>query len=424
MKQDNLTLPRGVSDKLHGAAKQIKAIELLVLQVTERWGYQLVMPAPLEFEDTLVLGMGSELLGKAFRLDDWESGRMMAMPPDMTPQIARISATRLAGKPYPHRLCYSGTVLRHSERESGRQREVVQAGAELIGGVSARADAEVIAMVFELADQFGIRDFTINMSHVGICRGFLDGLPVDAQQKQAVRDAITRKDVTTVAALLKKCLVSEEIVMQARALTRLFGDFSVLEQATQIGWNESSQQALEELKAVMEAVTLHGGDRKKNITFDLGETRGLDYHTGVTFEGFSTHAGDALFSGGRYDTLMQKYGVSQPATGFTCNVTAVAAAIGLQQGLPDSGHDILFLHYGEEVLPIVEDLRRKGLSVLVSTEEISLTEGMVYASAHAIRYLVVKQKLIYSLVVLDTGRDHRLGEALDSQQILSLINVT
>jgi ATP phosphoribosyltransferase regulatory subunit len=63
------------------------------------------------------------------------------------------------------------------------------------------------------------------------------------------------------------------------------------------------------------------------VTIDLGELRGLDYYTGVTFEGFVAGLGEEVCGGGRYDNLTAKYGCAAPATGFAFNLLALLTAL-------------------------------------------------------------------------------------------------
>ncbi|MEZ4484381.1 MAG: ATP phosphoribosyltransferase regulatory subunit [Syntrophotaleaceae bacterium] len=65
---------------------------------------------------------------KTFRFDDRQGGKLVAFSPDITPQVARIVATRMQQAPLPQRLCYSGRVLRHAEQQAGKDREIFQAG--------------------------------------------------------------------------------------------------------------------------------------------------------------------------------------------------------------------------------------------------------------------------------------------------------
>ena len=106
-------------------------------------GYERVKPPLVEFEENLLSGAGAAMAQDTFRLMDPISQRMIGLRADMTPQVARIAATRLANAPRPLRLCYAGQVLRVKGSELRPERQVGQVGAELIGADAAAADVEV-----------------------------------------------------------------------------------------------------------------------------------------------------------------------------------------------------------------------------------------------------------------------------------------
>ena len=86
-----------------------------------------------------------------------------------------------------------------------------------------------------------------------------------------------------------------------------------------------SIKALEYLRSVVDIVAKHG--LKDRVTIDLGEVRGFDYYTGIIFEGFASGVGKPILSGGRYDTLLARYGYSAAATGFAFDVENIIAAL-------------------------------------------------------------------------------------------------
>lgn len=110
-------LPSGFIDLLqHEAEAEAQGIES-VMEVFTAHGYERVRPPLLEFETSLLHGAGQALEEQTFRLMDPESRRMMALRPDMTTQIARIAATRLATTrarcvcPMPARAFWSGHLV-------------------------------------------------------------------------------------------------------------------------------------------------------------------------------------------------------------------------------------------------------------------------------------------------------------------------
>jgi ATP phosphoribosyltransferase regulatory subunit len=307
-----------VSDFLPEAAAKIRFIESRLLRVFELWGFQRIITPKLEYEDVLALGMGDALKGRTYRFDDRQSGRLLAFPPDITPQIARIVATRLAGLPLPHRIAYSGQVLRQTEIQTGQSREIFQTGVELIGLDSPEADAEMIAMVIEAMQGLGLEDFKIDLGQVEFCQGVMQASGMDTVSLAQLREAVSRKDTTAVAAVLAVSEVSPASAREIKSLPRLFGGREILDEAGNIVENQRSLAALGNLRRVLEILDIHGVS--DFLTFDLGETRGLDYHTGITFEGFVNGVGESVCSGGRYDSLTKRYGFDTPATGFTFNI--------------------------------------------------------------------------------------------------------
>ena len=102
----------------------------------------------MEFEQTLLAeGPGAALAEQTFRLLDPISRRMMALRSDMTAQIARIAGTRLASYPRPLRLAYGGEVMQVVPDVLNPERQMMQAGAEIIG----RDDKQAAAKLFCLA---------------------------------------------------------------------------------------------------------------------------------------------------------------------------------------------------------------------------------------------------------------------------------
>lgn len=403
--QPDTSLPRGVADYLPGRAAALSMLEQRVLQVADVWGFQRIITPPLEFEDVLASGLGEGLRARSFRFDDWQSGRMLAIPPDITPQIARIVATRLKGWPLPHRISYAGRVLRHSELQSGRGREIMQAGVELIGLESPEADAEMVAMAVEVMQSVGLSDFKVDLGQAAFCRGVFEASNLSGEALRMLREAVARKDTAQVADVVQGYPVSEQSRKEIMALTRLFGGKDVLREAGQVTANKLSRQALENLGQVIDILDMHG--ISDQITIDLGETRGLDYHTGLTFEGFMPGIGDALFSGGRYDDLTARFGYPAPATGFTFNLFSLLQALEATKAMQDPLRDILLFNAREdrqEVLELARLLRKKGYSVARDIIRRDLGASIDYASQSGIRWIVVLRDDTTLLLVNSTNR--------------------
>ena len=112
----------------------------------ERRGFARVITPAFEYEDVLALGLGDAARAATVRFVEPSSGQVVALRPDITPQIARLIATRFRDEPGPVRLCYEGTVVRLERGGARASGSSSQAGVELAGVPGPDGDAEVIAL--------------------------------------------------------------------------------------------------------------------------------------------------------------------------------------------------------------------------------------------------------------------------------------
>ena len=81
-------------------------------------------------------------------------------------------------------------------------------------------------------------------------------------------------------------------------------------------------RAIDNLASVYELVKAYGlGER---VGVDLGITKDLDYYSGLLIEGYTPQLGFTLGSGGRYDSLVGRFGQEFAATGFAFGVESDA----------------------------------------------------------------------------------------------------
>lgn len=389
--RSDISLPFGVNDFLPETAAKIDFIEGKIRRVFELWGFRRVVSPMLEYEDVLALGLGDGLKGKTYRFDDRQTGRLLAFPPDITPQIARIVATRLNGSPLPHRISYSGRVLRQTEMQSGRSREIFQSGVELIGLDSPEADAEMVAMAVEALQGLGFSDFKVDLGQVEFSRGIVAASGLAGQALGELLEALARKDASAVSRITSCNPLSQESRREISALPRLFGGRETLDAAAAVVANSRSRAALENLRQVLEILDIHGV--AQHLTIDLGETRGMDYHTGITFEGFVTGLGGPVCSGGRYDSLAGRYGFDTPATGFTFDVLSLLQALEHRPELEASTtRDFLLFNRNadrREVLEIARLLRSRGCTTARDIITRDLDSSLAYARRMNIRCTLI-----------------------------------
>lgn len=385
------SIPKGVTDFLPEQAEGIGFIEGKIIRTFELWGFRKIITPMLEFEDLLAAGMDESLREKSFRFEDRQSHRLLAIPPDITPQIARIESMRMRSYPLPHRLYYNGRVLRHVESQSGRSREIYQTGVELIGLDSPEADAEMIAMSVEAMREIGFEGVKIDLGQVDFYRGIMASAALDDSSATQIQGAIARKDVSSVRSTLELLNVTDEVKSEIVALSRMFGGIEVLDKASGIVRNDRSKRALDNLAEVIDILAIHG--IKDELTIDLGEIRGLAYHTGLTFEGFVPGLGEPVCGGGRYDSLMGRYGRSCPATGFAFNVLNLLQVFE-KRSSRDSGSAPSFLIFNMKedkcaALELASALRHQGFPVARDIIRRQITQSLEYSKFMGIQFAVI-----------------------------------
>jgi ATP phosphoribosyltransferase regulatory subunit len=350
-----ISLPSGVRDFLPAAAARRRRLADLAIATFEAWGYDRIITPVFEHADVLARGLGDDADRAAIRFVEPGSGEVVALRPDITPQIARVVATRLADVEPPIRLCYEGSVTRRVAERG--QREILQAGIELVGAPAPAGDAEVLAVAAAALAAAGVREPRLDVGHVAPARHVLAAAP--AERRAAVLAALARKDRAGVAAAAR----GTPVAALADALVGLWGPAqATLDRARALPWPDDVRAALGELADVLAALAELAPDAPP-VSLDLGDVRGNAYYTGVHFAGYAAGAPDAVLRGGRYDELIARYGRSARATGFAIDLELVAQSHGddappLPRGLALAG---------ARAAALARTLRAAGTRAVVAT---------------------------------------------------------
>src|SRR5690242_8021435 len=192
-------LPAGLRDLLPPEAETEAASVEALMEVFAAHGYQRVKPPLLEFEDSLLAGSGTAVAEQTFRLMDPESQRMMGLRADTTPQVARIATTRLAQAPRPLRLSYAEPCLRVRGSQLAPDRQIAQAGIELIGCDNPAADAEIVLVGAEALAAVGITRTSFDLTLPTLVPLLLDDAGMAGSTRAAIAKALDRKDSAAVA---------------------------------------------------------------------------------------------------------------------------------------------------------------------------------------------------------------------------------
>src|SRR5262249_27752981 len=146
-----------------------------------------------EYAETIERGLGTLDPREIVRFVEPETGEVVALRPDVTPQIARLVATRLSSRPGPYRLAYDASVLRRRAGSRARtHRQIRQIGVELIGVDGPEGDLELLQLAATSLQSMGLGAFSIDVGHAEIVRSLL--VRASPSEAAAIADALGSKD--------------------------------------------------------------------------------------------------------------------------------------------------------------------------------------------------------------------------------------
>ncbi|MCH2109497.1 MAG: ATP phosphoribosyltransferase regulatory subunit [Polyangiaceae bacterium] len=317
-------LPAGMRDLLPEQAEVQHALLAQVLESYSRYGYQRVTLPAFEYAEVLEQGLGAIDPNSIVRFVEPETGEVVALRPDMTPQVARLVATRLADAPSPQRLCYRGSVVRRRHERARHDQQTLQVGIELVGDERYQADLEVILATIEAVQASGLEKFVLDLGHGALAPSLLSG--VEEETRSALIESLSLKDKAELAKRGKAAGVESSVLAALLGLIDLQGGGEVFEQAAKLLNGFDAARYLEELRTLHQALLEHGV--KCDIVVDLAETKAVAYYTGPVFQILAEGPGQAVASGGRYDGLYGRFGAERPACGAGIQVDHLAWALG------------------------------------------------------------------------------------------------
>jgi ATP phosphoribosyltransferase regulatory subunit len=196
-------------------------------------------------------------------------------------------------------------------------------GLEHLGGEARAADVEVLAVAAECLDRLGASGWVIALGHVGVFGGLVAAAGTDPEQTEMLRSRVEAKDVSGVRDILAGARTPPAVAEALVRLSSFAGDAPILRVAEQaFAAFPDALRSVRELQGVVAALDASG--LLAHVAIDLGEVRGLDYYTGFVFRVYARGLGFEVGGGGRYDTLLARFGRPMPAVGFMLGLDRVA----------------------------------------------------------------------------------------------------
>ncbi len=298
----------GVEARLHQAVGDV-ARRVAGLAGFEEWF------TPI-FEDTRVfsrgLGETSDVVAKEMYVFEDRGGESLTLRPENTAGVCRALVTNGLTQTLPQKAFYCGPMFRYERPQKGRYRQFHQIGIEVLGAAEPLADAEVIAVGWQIIQALGIADgVVLEINTLG-----------DAQSRDAYRAALVEYFSRHEAALS-----ADSRMRLAKNPLRILdskdeGDRRLVADAPVITPHLSAA-ARAHHDAVLAALAAFGVPLRENPRI----VRGLDYYSLTAFEFVTDRLGaqGTVMGGGRYNGLVEEMGgPPTPSVGWAAGMERLA----------------------------------------------------------------------------------------------------
>jgi len=240
-----------------------------------------------------------------------------------------MTASRLKKEDLPLRLRYVERVYREEESQRGLSRQFTQIGVEAIGFYGTLADAEMVLLLADTLKAAGLSDFTIALGTVGVLRELLDLCLTSAVVDEAWSDAMLKayhagnyvaiEQLTSIPGL-DVCYANT-----LRILPTINGKAEAIIKVGELVAPLGIVDGLEQLQNTYAIIEASGLAPQVNIDFSV--VSAYDYYTGLVIEAYAPGLGKALGSGGRYDRMLEGFGIRAPAAGFAVSLESIMQAL-------------------------------------------------------------------------------------------------
>ena len=376
---------RGTGDLLPGDSYKWQAVEKLLMETAETYGFRAIRTPVFEHTELFQRSVGdtTDVVQKEMYTFEDKGGRSITLRPEGTAGAARsILEHGLYSGPLPVKVSYLTSCYRYEKPQAGRLREFHQFGIELFGGATPTADAEVISVAHTAFRRLGLKNIALELNSIGcpVCRAeFQKALTAhfESHKEELCETCLGRLEKNPMRILDCKSPNCGEIAAGApTVLEYLCGECAAHFDAVQAN-----------LKAA-----------EISFTINPRIVRGLDYYTRTVFEFVSREIGTqgTVCGGGRYDGLIEELGGPHlPSLGFALGLERLMMLLE-KQGieLPDAPKCLLYIagvgdEAQREAYKTTMLLRDEGFYTECDVVGRSLKAQMKYADKLGARFSMV-----------------------------------
>ncbi|MGH7433737.1 MAG: histidine--tRNA ligase [Candidatus Methylomirabilales bacterium] len=382
---------RGAPDILPAEVGRWQRVETESRRVLENYGYHEIRTPIFERTELFVrgIGEGSDIVQKEMYTFTDKGGESLTLRPEATAAVVRAMYEHsLLSEGKPVKVYYVGPMFRHERPQAGRFRQFHQIGVEAIGVEGPRVDAEMLALLLHLFEEWGLPDLALHVNSIGdsSCRpSYVKRLTEFLRSRKAklCRDCQGRLGRNPLRVLDCKNPGCRAVTAHAPKSIDFLCD--------------PCADHFRRLRELLDALDV-------KYALDPRLVRGLDYYTRTAFELINPALGaqNAVAGGGRYDGLAEEIaGKAVPGIGFAIGLERVVDSLAGKgkdrKPLGDQPPEGVFvatlgIEPDRHGFPLAQKLRRAGVRTgldLTGEGDRSLRSQLRQADKERFRYCLI-----------------------------------
>ena len=344
---------------------------------------------------------------------------------DLTVPFARYVVQHRDEITFPFKRFQIQPVWRADRPQKGRYREFFQCDADVVGSDSLVYEAEMIEMIDQAFQKFGI-EVVIKLNNRKVLAGIAEWIG-EADRIIDITVAIDKMDKIGLDKVNEEMMakgIPAEAVEKLKPILLLEGtnEEKVARLREVLAESATAQKGLDELEEVLRYVG--ESDVKCGVELDLTLARGLNYYTGAILEvkALGVEMG-SISGGGRYDNLTGIFGLpGVSGVGFSFGADRIYDVLTMLDKFPKeatAGTRVIFLSFDKKGLdycrPLVREVRRAGIAAEIYPEIAKMKKQMTYADNNQIPYVA-----IVGDSEMEAGKVMLKNMASGEQQLLSV----
>lgn len=318
---------------------------------------------------------------------------------DLTVPFARFVVMHRDEISFPFKRYQIQPVWRADRPQKGRYREFYQCDADVVGSNSLLNEVELVQMIDNVFLKFGVR-VSIKLNNRKILSGIAEiiGHSDKIVDITVAIDKLDKIGLDNVNAELASKGIPQDAIEKLQPIIMLSGsnEEKLTTLKSVLAESEIGLKGVEECEFILKSVSRIG--IKNEIELDLTLARGLNYYTGAIFEvkALDVQIG-SISGGGRYDNLTGVFGMDGVSgVGISFGADRIFDVLNQLELYPKEAVNstkVMFVNFGEKeteyVLPVLADIRAKGINAEIYPDSAKMKKQMNYANDKHIPFVAL-----------------------------------